>query len=336
MAERYALIIGNGRSGTNWLLTMLDASRLTHCRNEPQDIATSPYHKLPEPPFIDSTSAAMDRRWDEFATWTAQRMGERDLPIANPKNHVHRWSQKIGLARLPARPRLQRLLQPIVPVLQQGEWRMPAWVGNQAQLEQALAILKVNDLKAWTAEWLFQQRPQVPIIHITRHPGGQLNSGIKRFFANLSPEQQISELRLHQTRLRTAVQLHPDWAAKFGNIDSMTLIESVAWFWRYNNEMIYQAGQESENYLAIVYEDLAQDPISYARKMYDFCQLPWTDDVEHIITQGLGTSVWGKLDKSSKSVANTWKKTLTSPHQELAKQVLQGSVMQSWWAEDAP
>lgn len=329
---RYALIVGNGRSGTNWLLTMLDASRLTHCRNEPQEIQTSPYHRLPTPPLDGNVSEAMAMKWDAFVAWTSQRMGERDLKITNPKNHIYAWAQKTGIAHLPVRPKLQKQLRPFIPALQRGEWLMPAWIGNQTRLHQALAVLKVNDLRAWVAEWIFQHRPQVPVIHITRHPGGQLNSGIKRFFSDLSPEQQTREQHLHQGILKLAAQLHPEWGEKFGDIEAMTLIEAVAWVWRYNNEMIYLAGQQAPNYLPIVYEDLAQDPIYHARRLYKICQLSWTADVEHIISQGLDTSVWGKLEKSSNSVADAWKRKLAPEYQDLANKVLEGSLMQTWWA----
>lgn len=330
--EHYALIIGNGRSGTNWLLTMLDASQLTHCRNEPQEIKQSPYHQLPLPPLAGDTSDLMAKQWDAFVTWTAQRMGERDLKITNPKRHVYGWSQKTGLAYLPVRPTVRRVFKPLFRGLQRGEWEMPAWVGNQRLLNEAFAVLKINDLKAWTAAWIFQHRPQVPVIHITRHPGGQLNSGIKRFFSGLSAAEQAEERRLYQDILKLALQVHPEWAERFGNIDAMTLMEAVAWFWRYNNEMIYQAGQQTDKYLPIVYEDLVQDPIHYAQKMYDLCQLAWTPEAEAIIWQGLGTSVWGKLDKSPASVADAWKNKLAPEYQALAQTVLEGSLMQAWWA----
>ncbi|MEM9005674.1 MAG: sulfotransferase [Cyanobacteria bacterium P01_F01_bin.86] len=328
---RYALIIGNGRSGTNWLLTMLDASRLTHCRNEPQEIKTSPYHQLPMPPLEGSTTKVMAAKWDEFVTWTAMRMGERDLQITHPKDHIHVWAQKTGIAYLPVRPKVQQKLRPFVPALQRGEWLMPPWMGHQARLQEALAVLKVNDLRAWAAEWLFQHRPHVPIIHITRHPGGQLNSGIKRFFSHLSPAEQAGELHLHQRILQIAAQLSPEWGEKFGDIEAMALIEAVAWVWRYNNEMIYLAGQQAPNYLPIVYEDLTQAPLHYARKMYDLCQLSWTSDVENIISQSLGTSVWGKLETSSSSIADAWKHKLAPEYQMLANKVLEGSLMKTWW-----
>ena len=45
--KRYVLITGQGRSGTNWLLEILDQSRQTHCRNEPNGCAGSALSALP-------------------------------------------------------------------------------------------------------------------------------------------------------------------------------------------------------------------------------------------------------------------------------------------------
>ncbi|MDB9528051.1 sulfotransferase [Oscillatoria sp. CS-180] len=333
-SDRYAVIAGNGRSGTNWLLTMMDASPLTHCRNEPHGIATSPYHQLPNPPFEINNHEMTSFRWDAFAAWTANTMGERDHHINHPKRHVHRWSQKIGLAYLPARPKVQRFWRPLIPALQRGEWPMPFWVGNSRRLKEAVAVFKLTDMKAWTVEWVLQQRSHIPVIHIIRHPGGQLNSGIKRFFSTLTPTQQERERFLYQSYLKQGVAVHPEWAEIIGDIDALSMVEAVAWFWRYNNEMIFIAGKYAPNYLRIIYEDLVQDPLAYARKVYDFCHLPWTPEIETIIGKGLTTSVWGKLDKTPLEVANDWKSKLAPDYQEVVHRVLESSIMESWWGQD--
>ncbi|HEY9888752.1 MAG TPA: sulfotransferase [Candidatus Obscuribacterales bacterium] len=327
----YAIITGNGRSGSNWLLTMLDTSRLTHCRNEPHGVRTSPYRQLPNPPVDDKYAAAMLRQWDAFADWTANRMGLHDHRIIHPKDHVHRWSQVTGLAHLSARPRVQRALAPFIPALQRGEWQMPFWIGNQAKLSQALAIFKLIDMKAWAVEWLLQNRPDIPVIHIVRHPGGFLNSGMSRFFSTLSPQEQAEERLLYQTYLKWGVMVYPEWAMTLGDIEAMNLAEAVAWFWRFNNEMVFRLGQHAPNYLPIIYEELVQEPFNYAQTVFKHCQLPWTPDVEARIRQGLGISVWGKLEKAPTSVADSWKRKLSPELQALAQAVLSSSVMADWW-----
>ncbi len=330
-SQQYALIIGNGRSGTNWLLSILDASPLTHCRNEPHDILDSPFHSLPDAWELRDNPALMDEKWDSFVNWTGTHMGERDHRIANPKAHVYPLAQQLGIAYWPVRPKIRRLLQMVLPELRQGEWKMPWWIGSQAKLDQAHAIIKINDLRAWIVRWLLKNRSDVPIIHIIRHPGGYLNSIISRFFSHLNPEQLESERSLYQSILRTAVQLDPQWAAQFGDIESMSLIEAVTWFWRYNNEEIYRTLQHYPNYMLVVYEELAMNPLKYAEKVYDFCQIPWNQSVEDLIQAGTKTSVWGKLSDTSAKVSVAWKSELSQEYQTLTKRVLNDSLMEDWW-----
>ena len=42
----YALLLGQGRSGTNYLLHLLNQSPLTHCRNEPDEVEDSALRRL--------------------------------------------------------------------------------------------------------------------------------------------------------------------------------------------------------------------------------------------------------------------------------------------------
>lgn len=332
ISHHYAVIVGNGRSGSNWLLTMLDASPFTHCRNEPQEILQSPFHQLPDPFEILKNPQEMEHKWHHFVAWTASHMGERDHRIIVPKNHVYPLSQQLGIAALPARPRIQNALKSIFPNWRRGEWKMPWWIGNQQKLCQAYAVFKINDLRSWYVKWLLEHHSNVPVLHIVRHPGGQLNSGINRFFAQLDFEARSQEQALYQNILKMAVTLEPEWENTFGTIQDLGLIEAVAWFWRYNNETIYNVGQHYQNYLRLVYEDLAQNPLKEAKKVYQLCNLSWDQNIEEIILQGMDRSMWGKLADSSKSVAQAWQNQLQPEYQTIANKVLKGSIMEEWWS----
>lgn len=332
----YILIVGNGRSGTNWLLSMLAASPETHCRNEPHDIASSPFHRLPTAQEIRQNPALMADRWQSFVRWTVQRMGERDHRITAPKTYVHPLAQQLGVAYFPVRPKIRRALQYAVPALRQAEWRMPWWIGSQRRLEQACGVLKINDLRAWIVRWVLETQPEVPILHIVRHPGGQLNSGLSRFFDHLSAEELASEQRLYQGILKTAIAVDPHWRSVLGDeakISQLSLLEAVAWFWRYNNEEIYTLGQAYPQYRLVVYEQLAQDPLGYAHQVYDLCRLPFAPEIQTHIEQGTSTSMWGKLKKPPAAVAEAWKQKLQPEYQALAQAVLEGSQMAPWWPE---
>ncbi|WP_353259306.1 sulfotransferase [Prochlorothrix hollandica] len=332
----YALVVGNGRSGTNWLLSMLAASPQTHCRNEPHDIASSPFHRLPSASEIRQDPDLMADRWRQFVLWTTTHMGERDHRITAPKTYVHPLSQKLGVAYFPVRPKIRRALMLVLPALRQAEWLMPWWIGSQSRLGQATGVLKINDLRAWIVRWVLETQPQVPVLHIVRHPGGQLQSGMSRFFSGLTAAQRESETQLYRGILKTAIQVDPHWREVLGDeshLDRLDLMEAVAWFWRYNNEEIYTLGQQYPNYHLVVYEQLALAPLDYARQVYDACGLAYTPAVEAHINAGTRQSVWGKLSQSSAEVAQSWKKKLSLEYQALAQQVLEGSVMAPWWSD---
>lgn len=331
--QNYSLVIGNGRSGTNWLLSMLDASPLTHCRNEPQDIADSPFHALPTRSQMIKAPDCMAERWNDFATWTINHMGERDHRIIAPKKHIHRVSQLSGLAYWPVRPKIRSVIKRFFPDLYHGEWSMPWWIGKQSEISNAHGIIKINDLRAWYVRWLLQHRPQHKIIHIVRHPGGQLNSGINRFFSRLNELVLEQERHLYTSILQTVIEYEPLWADVFGIAPKdMELIEAVAWFWRYNNEEIYRAGKGRSNYLFVTYEEIASDPISYAKHIYEFCNLAWNSNIEKYIFEGLSQSMWGKLSKKSSEVAITWQNKLEPRYQVLATRVLEGSLLERYWS----
>jgi hypothetical protein len=103
------LIIGNGRSGTNWLMANLNASPETFCRNEPQGIATSPFQALVGH-CSSIRSSELEERWQHFLEWSARHYGERDARHGCAKAYLHPLAFSTGLADLPLRPRARAAL----------------------------------------------------------------------------------------------------------------------------------------------------------------------------------------------------------------------------------
>ena len=316
--SRYAIITGHGRSGTNWLLSIMNASTLTHCRNEPDGAAGSPLKPLISEARLKEDLYDFEKRWDEAAHWTTTHMGDRDSAISNAKLHVYTLSQKLGLCRMVSHPKIRCLLKLLASDLGHGEWKMPWWIGDQKKLEDAYAILKINMI-ADLAPRLFEDRPDVPILHIVRHPAGFLNSLRNRYASNQNESQH---LQTNRDRLKVVVKKDKPWGVKFGEIDSLGIVETELWYWRYLTEQIYLAGIDRSNYLRIVYESLAKETIKFARSAYEFCGLPWTESVESIIHRGT---------KRTSLIAERWRKTLVAEDKETVEKVLRGSLMEDWW-----
>jgi hypothetical protein len=326
----YAVITGNGRSGTNWLETILHASPLTHCRSEPYGIPASPFNRIPQVWKSGAATPDMERHWDEVVDWSRSHVGRGDHAFTGPKRYVHPLARWSGITRLIAHSRSRRIIALLQPSLRRGEWRMPWWVGSQRRLEQAYPVFKIN-LDRRMAEWILAHRPQARILHMVRHPCGRLNSWLSRYVAGRNADSVLAD---RKDRLRRIGEREPGWKARFGNIEALSLVECEVWFWRYVNESVFEAGLHQPGYLRLVYEELVESPLDNARKAYGFCGLPWDAGVEETITRGLDDSVWGKLSGTPASVAYAWKARLLPEHIRTVETIVHDSPIMAWWTKE--
>jgi hypothetical protein len=152
-----------------------------------------------------------------------------------------------------------------------------------------------------------------------RHPGGFLNSWQQRY---LTQRDRDTVTSANERRLRAIAETDAQWAERFGDIAAMTVEESELWYWRYANEVIYRAGQNSSNYLRIIYEELAANPLVVTQRIYEQCHLPWTQVIE--------TEVF-KVAVPAQSIAKAWYAKLSTSQIDLINRVLSGSLMSQWW-----
>lgn len=299
MRARYGLIFGQGRSGTNWLLELFDQSPETFCRNEPYGAENCRLNELAEHRFYSRPDQhLLDEKWDEAVTWTANRMGNRDHEIPVEKEYLNELSRKLGLYHAVQGARIRPLMRLFIPSLRGDEWCAPRWIANREKLAGAAAILKLVTSPGW-AVFVLRRRPEVPVFHIVRHPGGFLNSWANRWAAGRDMAENRKE---SQERLRPIAELDAKWAERFGDISSMSVEEAELWYWVYANQVIYEAGKDSRRYRHIIYEELATDPVSIMKKSYADMGLGWDRDIEARIARSASRS---------KDIASVWREKLS-------------------------
>ena len=329
----YGLIVGDGRSGSNWLLNILNASPVTFCRNEPQDIPQSSYAALNDFEILRHDWQKFGTLWDAFVASTASRMGERDLRIDSGKEYVHPFAVKTGLSQVLARPKLRRFVRAFVPVYRSGEWPLPRWMGSRQRLEAAYVLFKINGMRAWMVRRICEIRPDVPVLHIVRHPGGQLNSGMNRFFLKLNAATQAQERQLYQAVIKEVVADMPELDGIVPELQRLDLAQTVAWFWRINNEAIYRIGQTARRYKIVVYEELAAEPRQHIRDIYTFLELPFGPDVEKRALASVGKSASHDWTGSPAPVIGAWKRQLSPAHKALVADVLNECPLANYWPD---
>lgn len=327
MDRKYGLIIGQGRSGTNWLLDCLDASPQTFCRNEPNECVPSLMDPLPNHWRIGADGARLAHWWDQVAEGTATHMGERDHRLNHPKDFVRPLSQQLGIAQLSARPRVRKLASRILWSWADGEWRMPRWVGRLNQPD-TLAIFKLVQGYNW-ATWVVDNRPDVPVVQVVRHPGGRHESFLRRYVSTADPEK-VRRHKIDQLR-----QLAPEkgLVERMGPLDELTLEEAETWFGVYQMEVFETRAAHSPKYLRITYEDMVADPSATIQQVFDHFELRLTQDVRDRIDAQRGTSVFGQVRDAS-AQTDGWREVLEPEVAERIAAIMEKTSIASWWDDD--
>lgn len=320
MPARYVLIAGHGRSGTNWLLQLLDRASETHCRNEPDEIGGNAFERLPSPwvPVPDERAASFSEPWGRAVVEAGARMGERDRAPAVPKRHVPPWVAGTHLVDALARPRVRRVLAAAVPAWRGREWPRP---GRRAAAGEPLVVLKCNQVPGW-ARWVLEHDPSGRVLHIVRHPGGFLSSWRRRYVGERDEARVLAENR---HRLALVAQASPAFAAKMGDVDALDLDHSELWFWRYAVETIDEAGvRATGRYHRVAFEALAREPVAHARAIFAWLGLAWTPAIERAV-EAMSRESLGIVARAAGDL---------SAHQRAAiARVLEGSALHGWWSE---
>lgn len=312
----YVVILGQGRSGTNWLLDLLDLSPMTYCRNEANELENSPLSRLPSGLICESLGENFGKQWDQAIEKSALQMGVRDRIGLHPKSYLSDIQRSIGRILL-NHQKIRHFVSIAFPDLEKSSWQIPPFYATLSKLEEALPIFKLNQVPGW-GQWLLANRPKTLVIHIVRHPGGFLNSWKNRYVSVRNPEDIR---KANQKRLEKIAEVDAKWKERFGDISAMTVEESELWYWYYANEEIYSSGKGKNNYLNIIYENLVDDPLNAMQTVYKKCHLPCTQEIEETVK---------KNSTQSQKIAKKWQDSLSERETILVEQFLEISTIHLW------
>jgi len=316
----YALIVGHGRSGTNWLLELFDLSAETFCRNEPDRSSGTPFDEISTGTSVwRAEQTELQEVWDQAVHWWATHRGGEDHRVVVPKDYVRPVARALGLWRVVQSARARRWLGVARP-LRGDDWALPSWVCDPRRLDRALPVLKLLLAPGWTS-FVLKHRPRTEVFHIVRHPGGFLNSWSNRY---RSKHEEVEVLTANRDRLESIAAREPEWRNRFGNISAMSAEEAELWNWCYAGETIYRAAQESEHYHLINYESLVYDPVPVVRSCYAACGLEWSGAIERRV---------GNSASNSESIAMKWRSELNSGQMALVERILDQTSMRVWWTD---
>jgi hypothetical protein len=313
-------LVGHGRSGTKWVLRMLDESKQTFCRNEPNEISDSPFASFPTGLVRGKADETLERNWDQAVAWSKMRQGDRDLDLPTNKVFVYRFWRIFPTISLARRHRVRMALAKVNPELAEAEWRLPWFVGSRDRLGRALPVFKMALEPGW-AHWLLRKREETLVVHLVRHPGGFLHSWRNRYLAKHQSHQVLAS---NIERLKQVVTAEPAWRDAMGDPETMGLEESELWYWAYANHMIHQAGANSRNYRLVVYEGLAERELETAREIYSHAGLEWNE----VVASRVAATCMMKPES-----LNAWRATATKQHIKMIGRILECSQLSSFWVD---
>jgi Sulfotransferase family len=326
----YALLIGQGRSGTNYLLGLLDQSAHTHCRNEPDQLDRSALARLAPFRFVVDDEAELGRLYDGAVRQAARCLGPRDHLTEVDKAWIRPGRRRLGYFLLRQRIRaVERLVHWRKP-MDGKEHVFPRWMVDPAALARSTHVFKLNAAVGYGG-WALRARAGARVIQIVRHPGGFAKSWLKRWVHGEGGQQRgrgNADRWQDEERLREVARRDPRWAARFGDIERMERFEGELWWWRWVNETLLEAGGGRPNHCLVLYEDLTREPERITRGVYEFLGLSWSAEIAARVAA---------LSRGAESIARAWKDELDPAHVATVERVLHGSPMETWWTRtEAP
>lgn len=277
--NRFVLISGNGRSGSNRLLDILDRSAFTACRNEMNEVPGAQFHGITSELFADGFTAEQKARLDQAVAQARLRRSNQDRPTKVDKDYITsrgleaRWNWALSKDRL-------RMALAKTPLLESPqEWQIPTVFADHAKLKKALLVLKLNGGPAWTT-YLHDASPDAHIIHNIRDPRAYLNSWYNRF----AKEMDRTHFQEHFPDLpKIFAYFGKEGAERLNDFSKESLMEIELWRWRYTNEMIHTELGGSDRAITVTYADVDADPGAAAEKIYAFAGLDFNDQVAELV-----------------------------------------------------
>lgn len=315
-------VAGAGRSGTTWLGKILDANRETFYKAEPDNRNRLPWFRelpsridpIPEsqhfgPPFAKALEQAF---WHHALDFVQRPHFDKDFL----RNRAYR-----GLTLLLRTERKLRLVDK--PVL-----RIPRWMFVSERTPRLVVKSVVSNLRL---AWLHQQFPGFRIVLVIRHPGGYLSSWLRGQRSH-SWSGFGDRARLDPTVLPFPRRDQLDRYAKVWVEGSPFERELI--YWIVANETPILALRDTGALHVVVYEKLCAEPERVSRAVYEFCDLPFTEQAREFLTQSTDRHEedYYSVFKNSQRVASEWRERLDANQVELAERYLRDSALAALWS----
>lgn len=268
------LVVGLPRSGTTWIGKIFDSHPDTLYLHEPESAA----------PMIKEIPLVVPMPHVDLHTFDLSRLiGTINRTLSSRKTRVAAHFPRFPKSyRRPALDRAHRGLAIACKAWSRyfGELSLPDLAMTSPPRPIRTIWKSIQSLGR--VGLLARLMPKARVIHIIRHPGGQIASVERGYRANKFQWDGDTEWlirRLSDTPIGQGRGLNWD------SFKTMRPIEARSWIWVLFNDIALESILGLTNTMTIRYEDICADPLGRARALFDFAQLEWHDQVEAFISR---------------------------------------------------
>ena len=334
------IIYGFGRSGSNILLDTFGLSSVTHCRNisNTQYDPSSPLKQLIidnlDQNNLESSYNYAFQYWDQVVEHMASHWGNGDR--IHPKAEQKIYFQNLAwLLRLPHsfinKAKLRNLSSFVFPELKNKEFQLPSWMLNHVwknDKTNVLNVLNMHSIISVIIPWLLENKNDIQVVFLLRHPLGYAQSLYRRLYNYSSPDQLI----FYQQKNILNIKNQLDYANLKNinvsvpeDIESLDLFESVIWNWILFHEVNYKLLSCQESFLTITYEDILANPITEIKSVFEHCSLPWNDYIETQVNYTFSQSA---------HLARSFETYWPEKTKKIVSELLSDSCLRELWNDD--
>jgi hypothetical protein len=299
-SSRTIFILGAPRSGTTWLAKIFDSHPDVIYRHEPDIVCRND-----DLPYLCRDDQVREhvreaQEWLNTLARTRRLKSVGTQPIF-PKS-FNTQSQLLRRRAMIAALRLAQYL-PLAKTLV-NSIDVPDFVELESDAYKRLVIKSVSGMGR--AGLIAAAAPDSRIIVILRDPCGQVESMMRGIRWSMF-ENDIPVGALIQTRQAKRHKL------TFEMLANLSMPAQLAWSWVISNEMALEALKVAKQAKFVRYRDLAQDPTSTTRSLFDFCNLEWRPEVAAFIkrsTQASGRERYYEVKRDPLEALEKWRRQL--------------------------